>query len=87
MDAPIPVVAPVTRTTLACRWKSVCMGKKRGQAIPIAPLRPPALAAFRPWGVKRELAVGDLPSVDKGRTVAVPLYAIGVDIEADERQH
>ena len=63
------------------------MGKKRGQAIPIAPLRPPALAAFRPWGVKRELAVGDLPSVDKGRTVAVPLYAIGVDIEADERQH
>jgi len=51
------------------------MAKKRGQAIPIAPLRPLTLAAFRPWGVEWELAVGDLPSVDKGRTVMVPLYA------------
>ena len=55
-------------------------GKKRGQAIPIAPLRPPALAAFRPWGVEWELAVGDLPSVDKGRPGEVPLYVSVVDI-------
>ena len=25
-------------------------GKKKGQAIPIAPLQPSTLAAFRPWG-------------------------------------
>ena len=41
--------------------EGVDMGKKRGQAIPIAPLRPPTLAAFRPWGIEWELA-GDLPS-------------------------
>ena len=40
-------------------------GKKRGQAIPIAPLRPPTLAAFRPWGIEWELVVGDLPSASK----------------------
>ena len=41
------------------------MEKNRGQAIPIAPLRPPTLAVFRPWGIEWELVVGDLPSGSK----------------------
>ena len=36
-------------------------GTKKGQAILIAPLQPPALASFRTWGIQRELAVRDLP--------------------------
>ena len=31
-----------------------------GQAIPIAPLQPSALAPFPSWGIQRELVVGDL---------------------------
>jgi hypothetical protein len=37
------------------------MKRKKGQAIPIAPLQPSTLAAFRPWGSRWELVVGDLP--------------------------
>jgi len=37
------------------------MRRKKGQAIPIAPLQPSTLAAFRPWGSRWELVVGDLP--------------------------
>jgi len=32
-----------------------------GQATRIAPLQPFTLAAFRPWGIQRELVVRDLP--------------------------
>lgn len=35
--------------------------RKKGQAIPVAPLQPPTLAVFRPWGIQRELVAGDLP--------------------------
>ncbi len=31
--------------------------KKRGQVTYITPLRPPALASFRTWVIKRELVV------------------------------
>ena len=42
--------------------KGVYIGvQKKGQAILIAPLQPPTLAVFRPWGIWRELAVRDLP--------------------------
>ena len=34
---------------------------KKGQAILVAPLQPHTLAAFRPWGILRELVARDLP--------------------------
>ena len=34
--------------------------RRGGQAIPIAPLQPSALAPFPSWGIQRELVVGDL---------------------------
>ena len=35
--------------------------RRGGQAIPIAPLQPSALATFPSWGIQRELVVRDLP--------------------------
>ena len=35
--------------------------KEEGQATRSAPLQPPTLAAFRPWGIQWELVVQDLP--------------------------
>ena len=34
--------------------------RRGGQAIPIAPLQPSALATFPSWGIQRELVVRDL---------------------------
>ena len=66
MAWPMPVVAPVTSTVLA--WgEGGGHGEKRGQAIPIAPLRPPTLAAFRPWGIEVS-GRGRLALRGKGRT-------------------
>ncbi len=39
----------------------VLSGTKKGQAICVAPLQPPTLAAFLPWGIKWELVAQDLP--------------------------
>ena len=35
--------------------------RRGGQAIPIAPPQPSALATFPSWGIQRELVVRDLP--------------------------
>ena len=44
------------------RLQITCSGQLRGgKAICIAPLQPTTLAAIKPWGIRRELAVQDFP--------------------------
>ena len=40
-----------------------------GQATYIAPLQPTAFAAVKPWRIRKELAVQDLPIFDVCRSV------------------
>jgi hypothetical protein len=45
---------------------------KKGQAILVAPLQPHTLAAFRPWGILRELVARDLPQHKDKHVESVP---------------
>ena len=61
---------------------------KKGQAILVAPLQPHTLAAFRPWGILRELVARDLPRrKDRAQPVRTLRFMNKISVAAPHGVH
>ena len=61
--------------------------KRVGQATRIAPLQPFTLAAFRPWGIQRELDVRDLPRVKCSVRVVLTIGGYAFNVRGSRFRH